>query len=241
MVEELDCFFERDCRQRILIDVPIGLPSGRFERQCDKEARKCIGSRRSSVFRVPVRNVLSAHDYEEARRLSEAETGKSISKTAWSIVPKIRQVDRLLRALLLRNRNHDVLQVVREIHPEVCFWAFNGEKELRFGKKTHNGFWTRLNILDGVCKGIETEIRAMCTDFNVAPDDVLDATAAALTATFADDRLAYLPKQPSTRSDDCGLPMRIVYAHRLPNPECAPQRSVHAHRSVSRESGGLGR
>lgn len=206
VAEQLDFFFDRDCQQRILIDVPIGLPSGESERQCDKEARKLIGSRRSSVFRVPARAVLPAYnDYDKAKRLSEQETRKSISKTTWSILDKIKEVDDLVR-------KHGT-DAIREVHPEVCFWAFNGEKELCHSKKTHNGFWKRLDILESVWSGIEKEIRSMCTNVKVAPDDVLDATVAALTATYDEDSLELLPKQPSC-PDDCDLPMQIVYAKR---------------------------
>ena len=207
MVKNLECFFDRTCCQRILIDIPIGLPCGESERPCDKEARKLIGTRRSSVFRVPARAVLPAYnDYDEAKRLSKQETKKSISKTTWSILDKIKEVDDLVH-----KHGNDM---IGEVHPEVCFWAFSGEKELLHSKKTHNGFWKRLHILESVWEGIEEEVRTMCTNTKVAPDDVLDATVAALTATFPLDALQHLPKHESSHLDARGLPMRIVYAPR---------------------------
>ena len=69
------------------IDIPIGLPNG--PRTCDKAARKLLGQPRgSSVFSPPCRETLSAVDYADACRINEAQTGKRISRQAWSIAPK---------------------------------------------------------------------------------------------------------------------------------------------------------
>ena len=50
-----------------------------------------------------------------------AEMGKSLSAQAHAICTKIAEVDQLLlMSPALRHR-------VREVHPEVCFWAINGQ------------------------------------------------------------------------------------------------------------------
>ena len=94
------------------IDIPIGLPDS-GSRRCDIEARKMIGERRSSVFPAPVRGLLGAATYEEAVARSRAIHGKSLSKQAFAILPKIEEVDRLMTP---ERQCHLV-----EVHPEACF------------------------------------------------------------------------------------------------------------------------
>ena len=83
---------------RIFVDIPIGLGDGPEERLCDREARRRLGpSRGSSVFPAPVRAALDARDYEKAKRISLAARNRSLSNQSWSILPKIGEVDALLR------------------------------------------------------------------------------------------------------------------------------------------------
>lgn len=128
-----------DETDRIFIDIPIGLQDGSpGTRECDRLAREKLGSpRQSSVFPAPVRAVLNASNYEEAKRLSHSAIGKKISQQAFNILPKIREVDRLLLG------NEKARRVVREIHPEICFWAFCG-KAMKCSKKTQNGYCERI-------------------------------------------------------------------------------------------------
>ncbi len=59
----------------IAVDIPIGLleePSA-GGRECDKEARRILGTpRRSSVFTPPTRPALASATYEEAQGLARA-------------------------------------------------------------------------------------------------------------------------------------------------------------------------
>jgi predicted RNase H-like nuclease len=52
--------------EKIAIDIPIGLAEG-APRQCDIEARKVLGPRRSSVFPAPDPRLLDCATYAEAR------------------------------------------------------------------------------------------------------------------------------------------------------------------------------
>ena len=201
VVGDLARLMESDEAQRVLIDIPIGLPTKPGGRRCDREARALLGVLKSSVFPAPARAVLDAKSYHEAKLLSKEQTGKSIPVQAWSIVPKVRDVDRLLRS-----GGHSNLL---EVHPEVCFWALNGEKPLSFSKKTHNGFWERLAILERAWPGVGGELKAM--DARVGLDDVLDAAVAALTATADDEALSALPR---VRQGDSGVPMQMHYTTR---------------------------
>ena len=96
-VVDLGCLLDTDEKQRILVDIPIGLPTDASSRECDREARNHLGPLKRSVFPAPVRAVLAAESYDHARRLSKrAQAGKSISRQTWTIVPKIRGVDLLV-------------------------------------------------------------------------------------------------------------------------------------------------
>ena len=102
--------------ERVLIDVPIGLPWRDVPiRPCDRLARTILGDRRSSVFSVPCRASVRADAIEAARELNKGELGRSLSEQSWGICRKIREVD----DLLLGTPRHRA--EVREIHPEVCF------------------------------------------------------------------------------------------------------------------------
>ena len=102
------------------IDIPIGLPTDR-PRRCDVEARRLLGHRGSSVFPTPVRAALSAETYEQACRSSAEACGKRLSKQAFGILPRIRSVDSVLR------ENPGLRDKVVEVHPELCFYYWNGQ------------------------------------------------------------------------------------------------------------------
>ena len=80
----------------LALDIPIGLTK-RGARDCDRAARSALGPRRSSVFPAPPRAVLEARSWEHACRICEDVEGKRISRQAWALVQKIREVDRALR------------------------------------------------------------------------------------------------------------------------------------------------
>lgn len=84
--------------ERILIDVPIGLPWPSVPiRPCDRLARCLLGKpRSSSVFAVPCREALFAGSLEEARTLNRDRIGRSVGAQTWGISPKIAEVDRFL-------------------------------------------------------------------------------------------------------------------------------------------------
>ncbi len=192
---------------RVFVDIPIGLLDGPGPRECDPIARRALGSRRaSSVFPAPARPVLDAVDYEDAKRLSRRATDKALSRQAFAILPKCREVDRLLRGDAKARR------IVREIHPEVCFWAFGGRRPMEHNKKTEEGFRERIELLKRIRPAAKQEVEEMLRQFRrreVARDDAVDALAAALTASAPAAALRTLPPQP--RVDRAGLRMEMVY------------------------------
>ncbi len=190
---------------RLCVDIPIGLPDRPGGRECDHLARRKLERRGRSVFPAPARAVLDADDYESAKRHSLRTTGKSLSKQAWAIVPKCREVDRLLRA------EAKARGLVREVHPELCFWALAGGRPMQHSKKRELGIQERIAVLRRDHPSAAEEAAAMLErrPRRVAPDDVLDAMAAAVTAAASDAELRTLP--PSPPRDKCGLPMEMLY------------------------------
>lgn len=187
----------------LCIDIPIGLPD-RGPRDCDREARVFLKARRSSVFPSPLRPMLSAATYEDACQIGLANGGKKISKQAWAILPKVREVD-----LALRGRTGRV-PIVREVHPEVCFAGWAGSP-MRHPKKSPEGQQQRRELVAGHFgqQAYET-VRQRYPRRQVADDDILDAFAALWTAERVLVGTAItLPAVPPT--DRCGLPMEIVY------------------------------
>lgn len=194
-----------DC---IFIDIPIGLSDGPDERLCDREARRTLGfPRRSSVFRTPVRAALYAGNDGEAKRISLEATGKSISIQSLAIMPKIREVDTLLRT------SEKARNLVREVHPEICFWALAGERPMLHNKKNPAGIEERIAVLERVWPSAGEEFTRICKDVPrriAARDDILDAMAAAVTGCVSPVKLQALPELPPR--DTQGLPMEMVYS-----------------------------
>lgn len=199
---------------RIFIDIPIGLPNDERGRLCDRQARRELtGLRASSVFPAPARSVLTAKNYEEANCQNRKAAGKGLTRQTYAILPKIGEVDCLLRC------NKKARRTVREVHPEICFWAFAGRSPMRHNKKTGCGFDQRLDLLECFKPYVGTsfrkrfdEIRPQYRCSDLADDDILDAMAAAITASVDPWALKTLPDCPNR--DSCDLPMEIVYAPR---------------------------
>jgi predicted RNase H-like nuclease len=166
----------------IAVDIPIGLPEriGAGGRAADVAARKVLGARQSSVFSVPSRSAVMALDYPTAcaRSLATSEPQRRISKQAFNIFPKIREVDALMTP--------EVQAYVREVHPEVAFAALNGWCPLELPKKVKSqphapGLASRRALLAraGYRDGLfEVPFRRK----DAGPDDVLDAAVNSWTA-----------------------------------------------------------
>lgn len=206
---------------RILVDMPIGLPSGAYPRRCETVARRLAGPRRASIFTPPARVALAAPDYASANAANRRETGKGLSKQAWNLVPKIREADELLR--------RDPLLEARlmESHPEICFRMLAGDV-LRHYKKTAEGRRERLAVL-AAHGGAGTAPAMIGVDLiqrcGAAGDDLLDAAVLAVVAAMPDRALGLLPPEPEW--DAAGLPMQMVVplpAAGEPGPEWGMRR-----------------
>lgn len=193
----------------IFVDIPMGLKNDGFlERTCDIEARKLLGGKlASSIFRVPVRPAVFAKSYSEACELNLQFCGKKISKQSWSITSKIRQFDELL-VQKKHWYNH-----LYESHPEICFWALNGQVHLENNKKTPAGITERIAVIKkyfSEAPEVYEQILKKYPRRLVKKDDILDALVLAVSARLSiTGRLKTLPENPDT--DAFGIPMRITY------------------------------
>jgi predicted RNase H-like nuclease len=152
----------------IAVDMPIGLlaapqPGGR---DCDRLARRLLGRRARSVFTPPTRSLLAATRYDQVR-------AHGLSIQAFNIVPKMREVDRLMTPLLQHR--------VYEAHPELAFRTLTGHP-MQHRKKTLAGREERLRALEQAPHRLFASIRPAFERTlqgyrrtQVAPDDLLDA------------------------------------------------------------------
>ena len=202
----------------ILVDMPIGLPKGGEVRHCDPEARQKLGDKRSRVFPVPTRKALTyladnPGDWEGTRAVEQCAAKKSLSSQTLAIMPKINAVDRVMQSRVNTNPK------IREIHPEICFWALNNRHPMKSKKQDPEGIEDRLCVLEPKwveprAREILKVARAKFIESCVADDDILDALAAAVTAWQGSqsDQLKALPEKKDERQCDgkC-LPMEMVF------------------------------
>lgn len=191
-----------DC-DLVCVDIPIGL-AGRGLRETDVASKRVLGRWNARVFLTPSRGAVEAATYPEANARSSELSGKGLSKQAWNILPKVREVD----AWLL-----DVTPFpVRECHPEICFWGLGGEV-IAENKKSELGQARRLALLSKYipdAAGMVADGLARWPRKVVAADDLIDAMVCAVTAAGVwDGSPRTLPEIPER--DERGLAMEMVY------------------------------
>jgi predicted RNase H-like nuclease len=187
----------------VMVDVPIGLTAA-GPRKCDLEARALLKApRASSVFPAPIRPTLVATSYTQACQIGEGADGRKLSQQAWGILPKIREVDTFLRTDPTLN------QWVREVHPEVCFWAWNGGRAMAHRKKSSAGRAEREALVKPVYGASYIAAQSILPRGQYGNDDLLDAFAALWTGerVVAGKELVIPAKRIV---DSCGLRMEMV-------------------------------
>jgi predicted RNase H-like nuclease len=149
------------------VDIPLGEPAS-VHRAADPAARRFVGGRlSSSVFTAPPLAAVRANDYATACRVSMELVGKQLSKQSWALREKMLDAYPAWCADPER---------VREVHPESCFRALAGAP-LTTRKKSWAGLRQRTTLLRDA--GIELGDDLGAVGRIAAPDDVLDAAAAA--------------------------------------------------------------
>ena len=172
--DEFSDVLDRTAHCRLLgVHIPIGLSMGP-DRQCDLIARKLLGKpRAASVFPPPVRQCLNISDYATASRTSLAHSLHALNMQTFHIIKKIQQVDALITA--------DMQTRIREIHPELSFYALNRGLAVNPGKKTTQALRLRRKLLEPVFADLKNNLPQTSVR-KLALDDVHDSLIAAWTA-----------------------------------------------------------
>lgn len=218
----LNLWLDHRDADRILIDIPIGLPES-DTRACDDQAKKLMGSRHGCVYTVPVREAAYRRTYEEAKSVQQRAARAGLSTQSWGIMPRVREVDVFLRHYP-RARG-----LIRETHPELCFLALKGQR-LVSAKSDPKGERERRRVLEAALEENHRPVRDFLDRLrggnenpvvSAAVHDILDAMVAAYTAALPEGRRTVLPLGDSPRDEE-DLPMEIV----LPR---LPEDLVEAH------------
>lgn len=200
----------------ICVDMPIGLPDTAIAggRGAESAARTVLNLRKSSVFSIPSRSAVflelgpltpyelrkaaRARTSAHARATSTPSTG--VTFQAFSIFPKIREIDELLHAdMTARSR-------VFESHPEVAFCILNDQEEMQHPKKSKAGMTERRALLARL--GLGDEFVAQSPPAGSGADDFLDACAMLFIAGRITRGEARPFPDPSGR-DSHGIPIAI--------------------------------
>jgi threonine dehydratase len=197
----------------IAVDMPIGLPDriGEDGRGPEKEVRRHLGRRKSSVFPIPSRSAVYAEDYATSCLIAArtSDPSRKISKQAFNIFPKICEIDALLR--FGSTADPPWAERVFEAHPELAFWQLNGERPLAHPKKIKGrpnpeGMLERRRILTAA--GLPSRAVAALPPRGAALDDLLDALALLGVARRLLRGEARCYPDPPSR-DAFGLPIAI--------------------------------
>lgn len=186
-----------------MVDVPIGLTDS-GPRDCDLLARAHLRApRSSSVFPAPVRPTLIATSYAHACQLGVEADGRKLSKQAWAILPKILEVDTFLQS------DPTLQQWVREVHPELCFWAWNNNMAMANRKKSTAGRTEREALVQPLYGAAYAAAQTSLPRGQYGNDDLLDAFSALWTAErFVAGQSVVTPGEPPV--DSCGLRMEMI-------------------------------
>lgn len=188
------------------VDMPIGLPGGGITRRaCDFAARRLLGrGRASSVFPPPARATLSTRDYVTACAVNFEAAGCKISRQAFNIMPKIRELDEWLLS------SSGFMDIILEAHPELVFQRLAGNGWPLPLKREEAGRLARERVLRQAAPASWELLMQAIRDTRKAvasKEDWLDALALAVACTQNRDHAVL--REPER--DQLGLPMQIRY------------------------------
>ncbi len=195
---------------RILIDMPIGLPECNTDIRPDGAARKMLKGKTSSIFNTPCRQAVYADTYSEANEINRQMLEKGLSSQSYAICSKIKEIDEFL------NNNPEYKNRILESHPELCFARLNSGEPLYDNKKTYEGMRKRIELLSRYCDQTD-DIITYARDnpkLKNCMDDVVDSLCLAVTGMRSMEKgIKTIPENPMV--DKNGILMQMVYADEL--------------------------
>jgi predicted RNase H-like nuclease len=184
----------------IAVHIPVGLPAVATTggRSAEREARRLLGfPRRGAILSAPTRRALAASDdYEKASALN----GGHLDYITWRMLPKVREIADEVQSYHQRT--------VFEVSPELTYFSINGNRPMRYPKRTYVGQGERREVLGNRVQGIQNIFNAQLP--RVRHWHLTDVAADLWTARrILGKGIHRLPEQPEWNDD--GLRMEIVY------------------------------
>jgi predicted RNase H-like nuclease len=193
-----------DCK-RVAVDIPIGLPSGKQVRLCDREAKAFLQKNDhnpAAVFFTPPRESLSAETADEFQKLHKKARDVGAGYPVWGIVSKIKQADEVMTPKLQ--------ETIIEFHPELAWLRIAGQNLTT--KHDNEGIAERKRVLRKFVPELERILR--WKDFlgrAAAADDLLDALVGiGVAKNSLRGSVCRLPDKAGG-TDSTGLRMEIWY------------------------------
>ena len=188
----------------LVVDMPIGSPSGAKCRACDLDARKALGnSGQTRLFLCPHRKSLGAGSPVEFQASIKELTGKGAGLPVWGIVARIKEVDSVMTPELQFR--------VMEFHPELA-WRRLADGGLA-SKHSAHGLLQRINLLNKHKSNWLVGLDTADLPSKVKLDDVLDSIVGLSVAHGIAEDPSYknrFPKLDAPR-DERGLRMEIWF------------------------------
>ena len=193
----------------VAVDMPIGLPDSSDLRECDVQAHHALGSKGSSVFMTPPRACIDAKDVREFQSLHRQSRKKGAGLPVWGIVPKMRDVNRIMEERYCSDQN--IQDRVIEFHPELTWCRLAGSEGL-LSKHIAEGILQRIALLERDSHGW-LPVFPKRLEGSPSIDDILDAVAglsAAQSYLGRSERTHRYPLNGVVRNG-VGLRMEIWY------------------------------
>src|SRR5439155_11532867 len=195
--------FTKDC-ERVVVDIPIGIPTGRRIRSCDLQAKDLLKTNgaSSAVFLAPPRETFPARNPKEFQKLHREAREKGAGLPVWGILGKIKEADASMEPEFQRK--------VLEFHPELAWLRVAGR--YLGSKHTDAGVVNRMTVLRKYVAGFLKASKWQSRLGRAARlDDLLDAMIGIASAQPSLESKNYRLPRNVTEIDGMGLSMEIWY------------------------------
>jgi predicted RNase H-like nuclease len=193
-----------DC-QRVAIDIPIGIPSGKQIRRCDLEAKDFLRKsdhNPAAVFFTPPRECLPAEDPKEFQQLHKLARNTGAGYPVWGILNKLKQTNEAMTP--------ELQERIIEFHPELA-WLHLAGRNLS-SKHENEGITERKKVLLPRVPELEKLLSWKDSLGRAAAlDDLLDALVGLAVAKTSLRGSPYRLPAGAPEMDKSGLRMEIWY------------------------------